>query len=906
MKIGLKGIFKPLAVLGAVVLCLSLALTAAPVPVAAQVDDQTLNVVPFEMQAFGDGATAEWTNADMHTGSYSVKLYSPASSYAGVGTTAYTGKIDNITSLSFWYKHVPYADWVGPRMSLFLEKDGHYYRAGTNCVVKSDTAWNEVDAINGADNDFYVEETNKDQIWGYTETEADFITDKEGGAEVDSLTFAELQTALTGANVAAVAVYVQAASNEGPGGAYIDDIKINGTTYYGKIQDAIDAASAGDTINVAAGEYDEQVVINKSLTLNGAGGDATFVKPSSADKLTQVLTGSDGMGGTKNIAGIIVANEAGAGVTLRNLSVDGANVTTLPTGANWVTGILYRETGGTIAAVAARNMTIGTTGTAVQGYGIYLSATTSTASVDVGSCIVTNYDKNGIVAAGDKLTANIHNNTVTGRGLLPNGDEVQNGILVGAGATGTLNNNTINSMSYTPLTWWSAGVLVYANSNAQIIGNTINNCQIGVMFDNSSGSAQGNTINGGIVGLIGLWAQYDENGVWEVTFTGNTVTAARDAWGEGLGSGDVYQNAAIGCQTWSTGALVTFVAENNTLTGNTGTTADGIYIGDVDDADPQGSILATITNNNVSGWQHGIRLVSSVAAGSTITGNTITNNVLADSGIHIDAAVNAANVAVNFNNIVGNQGYGVYYNGGTNNGGNHTLDATNNGGTHTLDATNNWWGDASGPYHATLNPNGMGDEVSDGVNFNPWIGAPIDPEETVSEPVDENGGEVISAEDSPTGGAITVTGFGISATLVAAQYTSNPGGPHGLQAQGYYDVYLSNIAEVTSVTIEFATALPNTVVYYWDEGEEAWTRCSEQSYDDGAVTVTITSSTHPSLSDLVGSSGVPALYFMLGTTPPIGGEAFPINPWAANAPLIALCVVLAAGAGVFVWRRARA
>ena len=152
----------------------------------------TLHVVPFELPALG-GGTAMWSDAEHNTGSYSVELYAPASSYAAVGTRAYTGTIDDITSLSFWYKHNPYAGYVGPRMFLLLKKGDNYYRAGTNCVVKSEGAWKQADAINGADNDFYVEEENKDQIWGYTQTEADGITPKEGGAEADSLTFAELQ-----------------------------------------------------------------------------------------------------------------------------------------------------------------------------------------------------------------------------------------------------------------------------------------------------------------------------------------------------------------------------------------------------------------------------------------------------------------------------------------------------------------------------------------------------------------------------------------------------------------------------------------------------------------------------------------------------------------------------------------
>jgi len=39
----------------------------------------------------------------------------------------------------------------------------------------------------------------------------------------------------------------------------------------------------------------------------------------------------------------------------------------------------------------------------------------------------------------------------------------------------------------------------------------------------------------------------------------------------------------------------------------------------------------------------------------------------------------------------------------------------------TVDARQVWWGDASGPYHPTLNPGGLGNEVGDGVLFEPWL-----------------------------------------------------------------------------------------------------------------------------------------------------------------------------------------
>ncbi len=53
--------------------------------------------------------------------------------------------------------------------------------------------------------------------------------------------------------------------------------------------------------------------------------------------------------------------------------------------------------------------------------------------------------------------------------------------------------------------------------------------------------------------------------------------------------------------------------------------------------------------------------------------------------------------------------------------------------TPEVDATQNWWGDASGPHHPTLNPEGRGNAVSDGVRFDGAVGAapapPAEPEE---------------------------------------------------------------------------------------------------------------------------------------------------------------------------------
>lgn len=63
-----------------------------------------------------------------------------------------------------------------------------------------------------------------------------------------------------------------------------------------------------------------------------------------------------------------------------------------------------------------------------------------------------------------------------------------------------------------------------------------------------------------------------------------------------------------------------------------------------------------------------------------------------------------------------------------------------------LQAPYNWWGDPSGPYHATDNPDGQGDEIYGDILFTPWL---------TDIAADLTGQGTITWQDVPTGETVT-------------------------------------------------------------------------------------------------------------------------------------------------------
>jgi len=107
---------------------------------------------------------------------------------------------------------------------------------------------------------------------------------------------------------------------------------------------------------------------------------------------------------------------------------------------------------------------------------------------------------------------------------------------------------------------------------------------------------------------------------------------------------------------------------------------------------------STISGNTINDFDRGIT-IGGTGSELVISQNTISGCTL---GIRLRDTVDVSSVAVTENNISGNIEFGLL-----------------NQAAAVVTAENNWWGDASGPTHSD-NPLGLGDVVSDNVNFIPW------------------------------------------------------------------------------------------------------------------------------------------------------------------------------------------
>ncbi len=246
----------------------------------------------------------------------------------------------------------------------------------------------------------------------------------------------------------------------------------------GSIQNAIDVASPGDTIQVSAATYTGQLVISKDLSLVGSGSATTTIQAPAAMSTDPTI----------GAPSIVVVN-GGAAVSISGFTVQGPGaVCSVSFGVAVYGGATLTFTENHVTRIRDNPITGAQCGTAIRaGFGS-----------QVGHLVVTNtlvddYQKNGIYVFGAGSTGTISNTTVTGDG--PETVIAQNGIFIAGGATATVNGNTVSGNDCddtaagcgpNAATDVQSGGIVMFNATVTMSNNDVNDNDAGILAFNST------------------------------------------------------------------------------------------------------------------------------------------------------------------------------------------------------------------------------------------------------------------------------------------------------------------------------------------------------------------------------------------------------------------------------------
>jgi hypothetical protein len=295
---------------------------------------------------------------------------------------------------------------------------------------------------------------------------------------------------------------------------------------YCNIQDAIDDATAGDTINVAAGTYAESITIDRRLTLQGAGSGANPATNTVIDPAAGVVINVT-VGGTS----------ASDRLVIKDLYLnDGTN------------GIHFDAT---LGHVTIENVT-----SANSNYGLEVHN-----SGDVTDMVITDCTFTGNASSGMRIRGKVDGLVVTGTHV----DDNQQGLNVyGSADNVSFSNCTFNNNdSTTPGDPWTGGFGMYLGywsprSPAATLSNwTIENCE----FDDNNG----NTGGAGAAFNDGIAFQSNGTEISDITITNCRFTNNDSVGVEIYADGDTITNVSVQGSDFSGSEIGVWVDESSPL-----------------------------------------------------------------------------------------------------------------------------------------------------------------------------------------------------------------------------------------------------------------------------------------------------------------------------------------------------
>ncbi|MBN1922207.1 MAG: hypothetical protein JW892_13245 [Anaerolineae bacterium] len=484
-----------------------------------------------------------------------------------------------------------------------------------------------------------------------------------------------------------------------------DDSPQTGTT--GRIQEGIDLVS-GSTVNVAAGTYVEDPVIDKPVTLLGPN---AAINPNTGTRVAEAVIYPAISAPDPGVCEVMVYIEV-SDVTIKGFTFDGDNPAL-------------------------------TSGIIIDG-------------ADVDACeILAGYEGMGNIVVENNI---LKHSTYSGI-------DFYNYVNSAATAGNYVRYNRFEDIGETTYNW-GIGVLIYNNFYADITDNVFEGVRTGIQTGNyyranpgTTGSISNNQIG---VWRLGIFHNLAYSDASPFTISGNTITAetylGANKWnGLLLSSIGGAVNATITGNDVDIPEAVSYTAPGYTA---------GYNVWNVTTTAPIAISGGTVTGgdygvfvNNFEGYSGNANNTAVTINGVTIVGSDVAGVYVKDSPSNTNGATVYANIQ---SSVIDTDATGILVEGAdatakANNNkiaGNPTAGVTNTSGV-MMDAEHNWWGNPCGPAATGA------DSVSADVDYTPWW---FDEAMTTEPP--ESGGEWTVPTGATTPEAQTILNCAAGRTVV--------------------------------------------------------------------------------------------------------------------------------------------
>ncbi len=310
---------------------------------------------------------------------------------------------------------------------------------------------------------------------------------------------------------------------------------------FGTVQGGVSGVANPGTVIVYAGNYPEQVYINKQLTMNAPDGPLATYIHAPATMTTLHIVNPGNPSNFQDVADIVTISDT-VSVSMTGFSIAGPGPSgcgSIHYGVFVIGGSSLNFSNGHVYSVRDNPFSGCQNGIAIRVGSNFLG---QTGSGIVSSSVFTDNQKSAVIFDGPGVSGTIDSNLVTGNG--PTNVIAQNGIQVSRSAVTTVTNNIVSGWYYSNYPTSASGCIeVYNAGNTTVANNRVSGCNVGIDPGNDTpvtavGSFTGNIVTG-------------------TNSTGDFGIAIGDGWADSTVANNQVSNAIWGIYSYDVPVTIT-------------------------------------------------------------------------------------------------------------------------------------------------------------------------------------------------------------------------------------------------------------------------------------------------------------------------------------------------------------